>query len=337
MKKGKKITFLVILFFLVLAFFLYCFFDSRLTLYQSNQEIPANGNSVAHIKVFYKNPVKRFFKKPPPATFHITKGESLVTLFKNPSHFYLKSLFTPGVVHYTLSTLGEDFKGQLTLFAGIQDGDFDGFPDAVELTSQEDRHHFLQWFVWIAESQFYKISLQWQEIHHDCAGLITFAVKEALKVHDNQWFEKSGYFVGHVAPDVQKYSYPHVPLLETKIFRIKAGPFNNQTKEEDFSNSATANILMNYNMVFISKNKEEAQKGDVIFFRRENNPKSPYHSMIYLGESNYLVYHTGGEGEKTGVVRKVLWQDLLKHPDKDWHPAKDNPAFLGIYRFKIVL
>src|SRR6185436_1572070 len=60
------------------------------------------------------------------------------------------------------------------------DSDNDGIPDAAELQSFMDRENFRRWFTLIAEAQFYQLSEQWNAEQRDCAGLVRFALREAL-------------------------------------------------------------------------------------------------------------------------------------------------------------
>src|SRR5262245_28639129 len=69
------------------------------------------------------------------------------------------------------------------------DSDNDGIPDAAELRSSDDRDSFRRWFAYIAEMQFYKLSNAWNEDQRDCAGLVRFAWREALRGHDRTWFQ----------------------------------------------------------------------------------------------------------------------------------------------------
>src|SRR5215468_10584356 len=69
------------------------------------------------------------------------------------------------------------------------DSDNDGIPDAAELLSADDRDSFRRWFAYIAEMQFYKPSGAWNEDQRDCAGLVRFAWREALRAHDRFWFQ----------------------------------------------------------------------------------------------------------------------------------------------------
>src|SRR5215475_1797039 len=72
------------------------------------------------------------------------------------------------------------------------DSDDDGVPDAAELRSSDDRDSFRRWFAYIAEMQFYKLSEAWNEDQRDCAGLVRFAWREALRAHDRAWYQMMG-------------------------------------------------------------------------------------------------------------------------------------------------
>src|SRR6266581_2867381 len=64
------------------------------------------------------------------------------------------------------------------------DSDNDGIPDAIELRTYQDRDAFKRWFTAIAETQFYQLSDQWNAEQRDCAGLVRFATREALRMDD---------------------------------------------------------------------------------------------------------------------------------------------------------
>ncbi|HLP61474.1 MAG TPA: DUF1175 family protein, partial [Candidatus Deferrimicrobium sp.] len=71
--------------------------------------------------------------------------------------------------------------------------DRDGSPDAAELVDEIDRSRFRLWFTAVAESQFYDMHPDWPAIRHDCTGLICFAYKEALKIHNDPWLKRFKY------------------------------------------------------------------------------------------------------------------------------------------------
>lgn len=224
------------------------------------------------------------------------------------------------------------------------DRDADGFPDACELDDETDRRNFRRWFVSIAESQLYKEDPAWRQDDHDCAGLIRFAYREALKQHDSNWLRHKPFLVDAAIADVRKYNYPKVPLLQTKIFRTRAGNFSESNlTDTTFAVTALASKLRSYNTKFLGKTLENVQPGDLLFYLNTGDVQMPQHSMIFLGDSrrpanfdDYVIYHTGPRDKQPGVLKKVRLADLLKHPDERWHPAPENRYFLGYYRWKIL-
>jgi hypothetical protein len=53
-----------------------------------------------------------------------------------------------------------------------------------------------------------------------------------------------------------------------------------------------------------------------------------------------LLYHTGPEGSgaarQPGDIRRARLDDLLHHPEPDFRPLPENPAFLGLYRWRLL-
>ena len=94
----------------------------------------------------------------------------------------------------------------------------------------------------------------------------------------------------------------------------------------------------------LGRDLAEAQPGDLIFFARGGTRPEPDHAMAFVRPGAdgqpMLLYHTGPEGSglarKNGEVRRVRLEDLLHHPDPDFRPLPENPAFLGLYRWKVL-
>ena len=224
------------------------------------------------------------------------------------------------------------------------DSDNDGLPDAAELQSFMDRENFRKWFTLIAESQFYHLNDQWNAEQRDCAGLVRFAWREALRRHDRGWFQKMGPGYQAVAPDVGKYTLEQGPLGE-KLFRTSFGVYKDgDLSTGAFSDFADARTLKNYNVKFISRDRHNAEPGDLLFFYQPWVQKFPYHVMIFLGPAklsneqanDWVVYHTGASPTDEGTVKKVELSVLDHHPNKRWRPVESNPNFLGFYRLKIL-
>jgi len=227
---------------------------------------------------------------------------------------------------------------------GFVDSDNDGIPDVIELHTYQDRDSFRRWFTAIAETQFYQLSDQWNAEQRDCAGLARFSVREALRRHDRAWFQKMGPGYETVAPDVGELDLDHNPLGE-KIFRTDFGSFDqSDLRNGRFSEFADGRTLKNFNSVFVTRDRREAQPGDLLFFYQPWVQKFPYHVMIFLGParvapngaSDWVVYHTGSSPTDKGTVKKVELSVLDHHPDPRWRPVESNKNFLGFYRLKIL-
>ncbi|HMG73005.1 MAG TPA: DUF1175 family protein [Pyrinomonadaceae bacterium] len=228
--------------------------------------------------------------------------------------------------------------------AKLIDSDNDGIPDPAELRTFQDRDNFRRWFTAIAETQFYQLSDQWNAEQRDCAGLVRFAIREALRRHDRIWFQKMGPGYETVAPDVAGFDLDQNPLGE-KIFRTDFGSFHeSDLRNGRFSEFADGRSLKNFNSTFISRDRREAQPGDLLFFYQPWVQKFPYHVMVLLGSphiapngaQDWVVYHTGSSPTDQGTVKKVQLSVLEHHPDPRWRPVESNKNFLGFYRLKIL-
>ena len=224
------------------------------------------------------------------------------------------------------------------------DADNDGIPDTAELESFMDRENFRRWFTLIAEAQFYHLSEQWNAEQRDCAGLVRFALREALRHHDRAWLQKMGPGFTPIAPDVRRFTLEQGPLGE-KLFRTAFGSYKDgELANGTFSEYADARTLKSFNAKFIGRDRQIAQAGDLLFFYQPWVQKFPYHVMIFLGSSklsneqstDWVVYHTGASPTDKGTVKKVELAVLDHHPNKRWHPVETNPNFLGFYRLKIL-
>ena len=224
------------------------------------------------------------------------------------------------------------------------DGDNDGIPDVAELQTYSDRENFRRWFTLIAEAQFYRLTPDWNADQRDCAGLVRFAWREALRKHDRLWFQKMGPGYDAIASDVGRYNLHNSPLGE-KLFRVNFGSY----KDDDLSNGAfsefaDARSLKSFNTKFVSRDRQQARPGDLLFFHQPWVQKFPYHVMIYLGAStltpgdanDWVVYHTGASPTDDGTVKKVRLSVLDQHPNRRWRPVESNSNFLGFYRLKIL-
>ena len=171
----------------------------------------------------------------------------------------------------------------------------------------------------------------------DCASLLRYSYREALKRHNDSWFLATGIEVLAPPGEIRAWRYPDTPL-GVALFRVKPGAF----KAADLTNGAFAQFadartLVERNAYLVSRDAQEAQPGDLLFFRQFGQ-SSPWHSMIVAesGEQSRVVYHTGPNHKAPGELRRVLLSELLNHPQPQWRPVAQNPNFLGVYRWNIL-
>jgi uncharacterized protein len=226
------------------------------------------------------------------------------------------------------------------------DSNEDGLPDGLIL-SGSDADNFRHWLTLIGEYQFYRISPKWTSEQRDCSGLIRFAMREALKRHKRAWavdFGADARFLAAAPADVELYNFDDVPVGD-KLFRTRDGKFElSDLKDGTLSEFADARTLKAFNTRFITRDSTQAKPGDLIFFYEPRVRNFPFHTMLFLGRpvwepdgaDDWVVYHTGASADAPGIIKKVRLSELMKHPDRRWHPEQANPGFLGFYRLKIL-
>lgn len=219
-----------------------------------------------------------------------------------------------------------------TLDGPARDVDRDGYPDVAELRG-EDRARFSEWFAAIAESQYYGLNVDWKVEDQDCAGLLRYAFVQALVHHDAAWKAKFKFLPAPRLPSVQNQTYP-LPVLSRSVFRVAPGAYQaGDVAAGKLVGRTSAQYLANAAAQRVTRNINEARRGDLLFFFRPR--LGAYHSMVYLG-GGMVVYHTGASPEEGGEVRLLSIQTLMKHPEKAFHPLSSNPNFLGVYRWKVL-
>ncbi len=235
-----------------------------------------------------------------------------------------------------------------TTAADSSDTFTDGTPDYLRLQGS-DRDAFRRWFTWLA---LYPATLPKAKLPAeitDCAALLRFAYREALRKHDAVWARSLG-----VArpdwPEIAKYHYP-ATVVGANLFRVAEGSYAPaDANNGNFAQFADAKTLWRFNTHRVSRDLHAARPGDLLFYRQlEQN--SPYHSMVYLGRDyagqtsgnawpEAVVYHTGpthtGSDLGPGEMRVMTVQDLLNHPSPRWRPVPGNGNFLGLYRWNIL-
>lgn len=157
---------------------------------------------------------------------------------------------------------------------------------------------------------------RWQQ--HDCAGLVRFAVSEALSPHDARWLRANG-FQGQVIP-------PDLNLTDGQQQLRHAWRLADGTR----SAYASAIELVQGNARFIGKDCNLAQAGDLLFYDQGD----AQHLMIWMG--NFIAYHTGTETRTDPGLRAIGLRELMRWPDTRWQPTHDNPNFAGLYRLSFL-
>jgi len=167
------------------------------------------------------------------------------------------------------------------------------------------------WIVRIAREQVRRPTPKWT--HRDCAGLVRFAVAEALAEHDARWRRAMG-LAGRLPPDL-------VPEQTRLALR-------HRWKRPDGSEGAYVNAigLVQENSVPRGRDVQQARPADLLFFDQGVDQ----HLMLWTGEG--VVYHNGAEPRPgDDGLRAVRISALMRWPDTRWRPEPGNPNFAGVY------
>jgi len=206
-----------------------------------------------------------------------------------------------------------------------------GQAQPAPLADEGDRTAFCRWFVAILEDQLDgDPSPAWEPAQRDCAGLLRFAFREAWGPHTEAWRDRVGFTGPAPAGDPSPGA---------------AGPWRCAfPTPEGWRPFARGSCLRSLACVPLGRDPALARPGDLLFFARGGARPQPDHAMAFvrpdLDGQPMLLYHTGPEhsggtaGE--GEIRRVRLDDLLHHPDADFRPLAENPAFLGVYRWKVL-
>ncbi|AMC37036.1 tat pathway signal sequence [Janthinobacterium sp. B9-8] len=173
---------------------------------------------------------------------------------------------------------------------------------------------FRGWFVRIVNEQLRQgPNPRWQ--HRDCAGLVRFAVAEALQKHDAAWLQSNGISRTGLPPEVD-------------LSPASRDALRHNWKQSDGKRAAyvpTFGLVQN-NARLIGKDINQAEAGDLLFFDQGDDQ----HVMVWTGR--YIAYHTGTSHPKDSGLRAVRIDQLMQWKDTRWQPRNDNPNFIGIYR-----
>jgi uncharacterized protein YfaT (DUF1175 family) len=189
-----------------------------------------------------------------------------------------------------------------------------------------DRAAFRSWFVLLADLQFEQPAVEVT----DCAALVRYAYREALRAHTPEWARRVALPFTPMFPDVK--SAPRPGANGWPLFRVTPGDPPN------YAEFADARTIVRFNSRPLGREASALQPGDLLYFNQPGQSQ-PDHLMVFVGRSffdpehhDWVVYHTGPTDEGPGEVRKVRLHDLRQHPAPRWRPLTSNRQFVGVFR-----
>jgi len=199
-------------------------------------------------------------------------------------------------------------------------------PAQVRLGDESDRAAFRAWFVLLADAQFEQAAPDVT----DCAALIRFAFREALRTHSPEWRRRIGLPFTPQFPEVR--SAPPARAGNWPLFRVS------KETSARYAEFADAKTIVSLNARPLGRDVALASPGDLLYFRQPSQSQ-PDHLMVFVGTSHFdsdhrdwVVYHTGPSDEGPGEVRKARLTTLTQHPSPRWRPLPTNPGFIGVFR-----
>jgi uncharacterized protein YfaT (DUF1175 family) len=187
-------------------------------------------------------------------------------------------------------------------------------PDAL---TPEQSAQFRAWFIRIVDQQIHLgPTPRWTQ--RDCAGLVRFAVMEALREHDARWLKANGMDsptdASRLPPELRLNAQQRT--LANRWLRI----------DGSVGAYASAIALVQRNSRFVCRDLNQALPADLLFFDQGDDQ----HLMIWL--DRYIAYHTGSVTPTDNGLRAVAVSDLMQWKDSRWHPFNGNPNFVGVFR-----
>ena len=201
-------------------------------------------------------------------------------------------------------------QGSVSALEGLANEPLPGQLDARQ------SQYFRAWFTRIVDEQVRRPSPRW--VHRDCAGLIRYAAAEALAEHDEKWLRANGLTPQGLPPPLELSP-------EQQNLRFNWRDIDGQNKA-----FVTALALIQGNSQFVSKEINQAQPGDLLFFDQGDEQ----HLMVWMGQ--YIAYHTGTVTPRDNGLRAVTVQQLIQWKDTRWQPIGNTPNFIGFYRLGVL-
>ena len=164
------------------------FTSTQLTIHSSN------GRELRGLEIQVENPhgyaVESTSSGAPPFSRSERVGVESITIDHDSATVSLRAGVLPGETKLRVTAPGftpQEITLQTTLDASDAIGD--GTPDFLRLHDPADRAAFRRWFTLLAESQYYRGKKLPAEID-DCAALLRFAYREALREHNAAWAQR---------------------------------------------------------------------------------------------------------------------------------------------------
>jgi uncharacterized protein len=156
----------------------------------------------------------------------------------------------------------------------------------VRLADESDRAAFRSWFVLLADAQFEERA---PEVT-DCAALVRFAFREALRAHTTEWVNRVRLPFTPTFPDVR--SAPAATASGWPLFRVAGDPVPR------YAEFADARTLVTMKARLIGRDTAGLQPGNLLYFNQPTQSQ-PDHLMVFVGRSffdrdasDWVVYHT---------------------------------------------
>ncbi len=191
-------------------------------------------------------------------------------------------------------------------------------PSGLPRLDKAQSRAFQAWMLRIVTAQLEQgPSPRWQ--HRDCAGLVRFAVNEALTVHDARWLRANGIATDRQLPPELELT-PQQKTLRNRWVQTGGA----------IGNYVSAIALVQNNSRFIGRDLNQAQPGDLLFYDQGDEQ----HLMVWMGTR--IAYHTGSNNPGDNGLRSVAVKNLTTWKDTRWQPAVDNPNFAGLFRLNFL-
>lgn len=181
--------------------------------------------------------------------------------------------------------------------------------------TREQSRAFRDWLLVLVHAQLQQPTPRWT--HRDCAGLVRFAVAEALREHDVAWKRSMGLLGKRLPPDV---SGPEAARLR------------HAWRRTDGSRAAFVGALelVQENTRFVARQLTQAEPADLLFYDFGDDQ----HLMVFMGP--YIAYHTGRNEPGDTGLRALRPSQLMAFNDTRWRPMADNPNFGGVHRLSFL-